>query len=131
MAEYIGVFCISGMLCCVFGYPCCPDRQNDNQIVYHKNCTLTKGSYQYLEFDELTNLQECPICLEFDPIDDLCMLNSCKHIFHYSCINSWATYTVGTSAAEPYSRTRHFAETKKYRKPRCPCCRSIISVQSN
>lgn len=123
-AEYIGILTITGMLCCVFGYPCSPchyDTTNFSEPIDipHQICSLSKGSYIYINNSDFVEPIECPICLEQEPIDDLCMLKSCLHIFHYSCINSWVSF----------SRIRKFADTKKYCKARCPCCRFEISVQ--
>ena len=130
MAEYVGIMTITGMLCCVFGYPCWPCQDNINENSSESiddtrttckktekvSCTLSKNSYIYINNSEPI---ECPICLEQEPVNDLCMLTSCLHIFHYSCINSWVSF----------SRIQKFSETKKYCKPRCPCCRFEISVQ--
>jgi len=84
---------------------------NRNENYYTKNDTICIDSEKILykvNPDKPDKKDTCTICFEdMKENDEICNI-TCKHIFHYNCINEWVS-----------------------RKAECPNCKSSIKIKNN
>lgn len=82
-------------------------------ITYHTDMISTikyeKKTSQPSEEEEEDSGNECPVCLTaFVDGEEVKQLMTCKHVFHFSCIDKW----LGSNSS-------------------CPVCRAAVPVKRN